>query len=156
MKKIKKSPEKQRLADMISTVSSAKTELGTASEALRFQLYGYETKSDVTVLRNRPFQTIVAACQKLEPNDCQQLTELLTSMPVHLYAVQWTILDEGARNPTDGFLEQCPIMRDNAPSPDCILQCIRCKCKTGLRLSVYHSRLCECSFRYITEVYYCH
>jgi len=69
---------------MISTVSSTKTELGTASEALRFQLYGYETKSDVTVLRNRPFQTIVAACQKLEPNDCQRLTELLTSMLVHL------------------------------------------------------------------------
>jgi len=67
LKKIKKSPEKPRLADMISTVSSTKTELGTASEALRFQLYGYETKSDVTVLRNRPFQTIVAACQKLEP-----------------------------------------------------------------------------------------
>ena len=73
------------------------------------------------------------------PNDGHRLTELLTSMLVHLQTLQWTLLDEGELNPTEyGWeniaFEPSPNMRDLAPAPDCILQYKRCK--IGLRLSV--------------------
>jgi len=54
-KKLEQSPEKQRLADIISTISSTKKQLGTTGNLT------------VDLLRNRPFQTMVAGCNKLEP-----------------------------------------------------------------------------------------
>ena len=52
MKKLEKSPEVQRLADMISTVSSTKNINWHCQQRATFicRLYGDDTTSDITVL----------------------------------------------------------------------------------------------------------
>ena len=65
LKKLEKSPEVQRLADMIST----KNIIWHFQQIATFicRLYGDDTTSDLTVLRNRPLQTLIEACKRLEP-----------------------------------------------------------------------------------------
>ena len=67
LKKLEKSPEVQRLADMIST----KNIIWHCQQRTAFICRLYEdvttTVTDRTVLRNRPLQTLVEACKILEP-----------------------------------------------------------------------------------------
>ena len=67
--KLEQSPEVQRLVDMISTVSSTNNIIWHCQQRATFicRLYGDDTTSDLTVLRNRPLQTLVEACKRLEP-----------------------------------------------------------------------------------------
>ena len=83
LKKLEKSPEVQRLVDMISTVSSTKNIIWHCQQRATFicRLYGDDTTSDLTVLRNRPLQTLVEACKRLEPEWL-----LSTNRAVHVHA----------------------------------------------------------------------
>ena len=80
--KTQKSPEVQRLADMISTVSSTKTSFGTASKELL--LFADSTEMILHLilryLGTDPCRRWLRPVRDWNPNDCHRLTELLTSM----------------------------------------------------------------------------
>jgi len=135
LKKLEKSPEVQRLADMIST----KNIIWHCQQRATFicRLYGDVTTTVTgrTVLRNRPLQTLVEACKRLEPEWLPS-----TNRAAHVHASS----SSGELNPTEyGWenvaFEPSPIMRDLAIAPNCILQFKRCK--TGLGVSVDPPRL---------------
>ena len=136
LSKMEKCPEIRRLAGVISTVTSTVSEIGAAGQELFCFFYGENTTSDLTVLRQRRFQNMIAACRKLDPQRLPPTNRaaLFHSLRVHLQTVRWALLDESALDPTDyGWQESAgdlsPIMTDLAPAPECILQFIRCKCK---------------------------
>ena len=137
LKYLKTRPEILPMVETISNVNSTVDAVSDCGVKLFLNAYGGSDCTDLAHLRHIKFKTMMADKNQIDVFRLppSERSVHFHALRVHLQIVVWSTLDERCLDPLkwgwkSGSQGLEPVRTDLPPAPDCVLQFIRCNCKS--------------------------